>query len=226
MVLYYGSMSPEAQRVGRPRDSRVDHAVLAATRDLLAETGYAALTMDAVAARAGIGKAAIYRRYTTKQEMIFAAAIHGRALPIPADAGSLRDDLTLLIGDIVASLTGPVTAAALPGLFADLTTAPALAARFAETFITAERAYIGEVLDRAQRRGELAHRPDLETVHALLLGPVFAWLFMFGKPARRDLPATLAGLIAAALTTSTQRSPAAGQAPRPTPTAGNPDQVR
>ena len=207
MVLYYGSMSPEAQRAGRPRDSRVDHAVLAATRDLLAEAGYAALTMDAVAARAGIGKAAIYRRYSTKQEMIFAAAIHGRALRIPADAGSLRDDLTLLIGDIVASLTGPVTSAALPGLFADLITTPALAARFAETFIKAERAYIGEVLDRAQRRGELAHRPDLETVHALLLGPVFAWLFMFGKPARRDLPATLAGLIAAALTATS--SPAA-----------------
>jgi AcrR family transcriptional regulator len=196
-------MPSAAQRGGRPRDSRVDHAVLAATRDLLVEVGYAGLTMDAVAARAGIGKAAIYRRYATRQEMVFAAAVHGRVLRIPADAGSLRDDLRLLVEDIVASLTGPVTAAALPGLFADLTTDATLAARFAETFIAAERGYIREVLDRAQRRGELAHRPDLDTVHALLLGPVFAWLFMFGKPAGPDLPATLAGLVTAALTADT-----------------------
>jgi len=200
MVLYPGTMASEPQRVGRPRDSRIDHALLLAARELLGEVGYAALTMDAVAARAGIGKAAIYRRYATKQEMVFAAAIHGRKLRIPTDTGSLREDLTLLIADIVASLSGPVTSAALPGLFADLTTDPALAARFAETFIAAEREYIAEVLDRAQRRGELTYRPDLDLVHALLLGPVFAWLFMFGKRAGRKLPATLAQLVTAALT--------------------------
>lgn len=193
-------MSSGAQRVGRPRDSRVDHAILAATRELLAEVGYAALTMDAVAARAGIGKAAIYRRYATRQEMVFAAAVHGRALTIPADTGSLRGDLTLLVRDIVASLGGPVTSAALPGLFADVTRDPGLAARFAETFVAAEQAYISEVLDRAGRRGELVRRPGLEVVHALLLGPVFAWVFLLGRPARHDLPDTLAELVTAALT--------------------------
>ena len=192
-------MPSGTQRVGRPRDSRVDHAILAVTRELLVEAGYAALTMDAVAARAGIGKAAIYRRYATKQEMVFAAAVHGRAIRIPADTGSLRADLTLLVGDIVDSLSGPVTSAALPGLFADVTTDSALAERFAETFLAAEQAYITEVLDRAVRRGEITHRPDLAVVHALLLGPVFAWLFMLGHPARPDLAATLAGLVAAAL---------------------------
>jgi AcrR family transcriptional regulator len=206
MVLYRGMMTSGTQRVGRPRDSRVDHAILAATRELLVELGYAALTMDAVAAKARIGKAAIYRRYATKQEMVFAAAVHGSTLQVPAATGSLRDDLTLLIGDIVASLSGPVTAAAMPGLFAELTTDPTLAARFAETFIAAERAYISEVLDRAVRRGELAHRPDLELVHALLLGPVFAWLFMFGKPADPDLPATLARLVVDGFSSNGTRS--------------------
>jgi AcrR family transcriptional regulator len=200
MVLYPGTMTSEPQRGGRPRDSRIDHAILAATRELLAEAGYAALTMDAVAARAGIGKAAIYRRYATKQEMVFAAAVHGRKLRIPADTGSLRGDLTQLIAVIVASLNGPVTAAALPGLFSDVAADSALAARFAETFIAAEQAHIAEVLDRAVRRGELAHQPELDLVHALLLGPVFAWLFMMRKRAGRNLPAALAGLVTAALT--------------------------
>jgi hypothetical protein len=100
----------------------------------------------------------------------------------------------------VSAATASPRSAALPGLFADLTSDPALAARFADTFITAEREYISEVLDRAERRGELAHRPQLEVVHALLLGPVFAWLFMFGQPAGRRLPDMLAGLVAAALT--------------------------
>jgi AcrR family transcriptional regulator len=177
----------------------VDHAVLTATRDLLVEVGYAALTMDAVAARAGIGKAAIYRRYATKQEMVFAAAVHGRELTVPADTGSLRGDLTLLVRDIVGSLSGPVTSAALPGLFADVTGDSTVAARFAGTFLAAERAYITEVLDRAERRGELARRPDLEVMHALLLGPVFAWLFLLSQPNRHDLADRLAELLAAAL---------------------------
>jgi AcrR family transcriptional regulator len=197
-------MTGEKQRVGRRRDSRVDRAILEATRHLLVEVGYAALTVDAVAGRAGTGKAAIYRRYATKQEMVFAAAVHGLTLTIPPDAGSLRDDLTALVRTILASLTGPATFAAIPGLFADVAADEAIAARFAQTFIAAERAHVREVLDRAARRGDMTRRPDPDLVHALLLGPVFAWLFLLGRRNDKDIKdfaATLAELATAALTT-------------------------
>ncbi|GAB3995376.1 hypothetical protein GCM10029992_12460 [Glycomyces albus] len=83
-------MSEHRQPGGRPRDGRIDGAIAQATRELLAERGYAGLTVDAVAARAGVGKAAIYRRHATKQEMIFAATVHDMQEQPPPDAGSLR----------------------------------------------------------------------------------------------------------------------------------------
>jgi AcrR family transcriptional regulator len=192
-------MTSEKQRVGRRRDSRVDQAILEATRQLLVEVGYGALTVDAVAARAGTGKAAIYRRYGTKQEMVFAAAVHGLPLPTPPDAGSLHGDLTALAHAIVASLTGPATFAAMPGLFADVAADEAIAARFAKTFLAAERAQVDGILDRAARRGELVRRPDPDVLHALLLGPVFVWLFLFGRHDDKDIATTLADLATAAL---------------------------
>lgn len=171
-------MTTATPRPGRPRDERVDAAILAAVRGLLAETGYAGLTVAAVAARAGIGKAAIYRRYATKQEMVFAAAVHGVDLASPPDRGSLRADLEWLTGDIVATLTGPAVSGVLGGLLADIAADEGVVARMRATFVAHERRNIAAVMDRAVARGELAERPDLAAVHALLLGPVFAWLFV------------------------------------------------
>lgn len=197
-------MSPERQPLGRRRDSRVDHAILDATRDLLTDRGYAALTVDGVASHAGIGKAAIYRRYATKQEMVFAAAIHDMAPSVPPDSGSLVGDLQVLIGLILASLSTPATFAAMPGLLADLAADEALAARFTRTFLTAERDLIAEILQRAVHRGDLSALPDLDLAHGMLLGPIFAWLFLLrlGSDSTAEHAAGLAQLAAAALDTA------------------------
>lgn len=189
------------QPLGRPRDDRVDRAVADATRAILAETGYAQLTVDAVAARAGVGKAAIYRRHATKQQMIFAAVLHDLVLAPPPDSGSLRADVAALLRDIVANLTAP-PAGVVPALLADVHGDPALAAAFTSTFVAAERGCIEEVLDRAVARGELPRRPDPAIAHALLLGPVFAWLFLLLEDPDRLGPVTaaLAETAATALT--------------------------
>jgi AcrR family transcriptional regulator len=186
--------------MGRPRDGRVDEAILHATRSLLAQNGYAGLTMDAVAERAGIGKAAIYRRYSTKQEMVFAAAIHGPDLPGPPDTGSLLGDMAALIQEIVDHLTSPAAAAAIPGLLADVGSSPSLAARFHDVFVIREQAGISGLLDRAVARGELqSPPPDVNLVHALVTGPVFTTLYLQHR-APDDLAGQLAGIIADGLT--------------------------
>ncbi len=177
----------------------MDGAIAAAARELLAEQGYAQLTVDAVAARAGVGKAAIYRRHATKQEMIFAAVMHGLELETPPDAGSLAADLAALTRDIVTNLTTPPPGV-VPGLLADVHADPAMAAAFAGTFVAAERTCVTEVLDRAVARGELSRRPDPATVHALLLGPIFAWLFLLLED--RDRLPELAGTLAEGLARS------------------------
>lgn len=195
---------PEAkQPVGRPRDSQIDHAIAAATRAILAERGYAKLTVDAVAARAGIGKAAIYRRFATKQEMIFAATVHDMEEPPPPDSGSLRGDLEA-IGEVIASQLSTAPPDVLHGLLADIHGDAKLGARFTGTFIERERFVIDTVLARAVERGELAAAPDAAIVHALLLGPIFYWLLiLIGDRAKLDeLVRTTAGAVAETLRAS------------------------
>ncbi|MEV0588622.1 TetR/AcrR family transcriptional regulator C-terminal ligand-binding domain-containing protein [Nonomuraea sp. NPDC050310] len=187
---------------GRPRDEKVDQAILAATREVLGEVGYARLTMDAVAARAGAGKAALYRRYATKQEMVFAAAVHGLDLELPPDTGALASDLRALVGDIVSSLTGPATHAAVPGLLADLGADPALAARFHQTFVARQQDVVAGVLRRAVERGELDREPEVGFAQALLVGPVFLWVFMLNRPERDSFVRDLGDRVAAALLTA------------------------
>lgn len=156
----------------------MDEAILTATRELLTHSGYNGLTMDAVAERAGIGKAAIYRRYATKQDMVFAAAVHVPDLPPPPDTGSLQGDLSALVQEILDHLTTPAASSAVLGLLADIGTSPDLAARFHETFVVREQAGISGLLQRAVARGELPEIPDVALVHALVTGPVFTALYL------------------------------------------------
>ncbi len=79
--------------VGRPRDGTLDTAVLRATQDLLLEQGFDRLSLEAVAVRAGVGKAAIYRRWTGKTELVVAAVADLTRVPDIPDTGDLREDL-------------------------------------------------------------------------------------------------------------------------------------
>jgi AcrR family transcriptional regulator len=194
-------MSEPKQPVGRPRDSQIDHAIASATRALLSERGYGKLTMDAVASRAGIGKAAIYRRFATKQEMIFAATVHDMEEQPPPDSGSLHGDLELIC-EVIAEQLSTAPPAVLHGLLADIHADSSLGARFAGTFIERERFVIDTVLGRAVERGELAAVPDVGIVHALLLGPIFYWLLILigDRGKLPDLVRTTAAAVADTLT--------------------------
>jgi len=184
---------------GRPREQRVDQDVAEATCALLGEVGYARLTIEAVAARAGVGKAAIYRRWTSKADLVFASAVHPLDLPLPSDTGALRGDLTALVESIVACLTPPAAAEAVPGLLGDLSHDPELANRFRTTFVEQERATVVIILERAASRGELGEWPDPDLVHSLLLGSVFSWLFLQRKRPIRDLAVQIGDSVARAL---------------------------
>ncbi|GAB3160859.1 TetR/AcrR family transcriptional regulator [Myceligenerans halotolerans] len=185
--------------MGRPRDGRVGEAILTTTRALLAESGYDGLTVDAVARHARIGKAAIYRRYATKQEMVFAAAVHSPDLPPPPDTGSLLGDLTALVQEIVDRVTNPAAAAAIPGLLADIRSSPELATRFHDAFVTVQQAGLAELLGRAVARGELRSPQDIDLVHALAAGPVFATVYLQNR-STDGLAEQLGRIIASALT--------------------------
>jgi len=179
----------------------VDAALLRAVRSSLTLRGYSATTIEQVAVAAGVGKATIYRRWSSKAEMVFALTVHGTDVQAPPDRGSLGADLHALAGRIVELLGASPARHALPGLLSDLRADPALARRFRSLFVVPERRLVAELLDRAVARGELTTRPDPAGIHAQLLGTAFAWTFLITRRPPRDLTGRMA---AAALATLEQ----------------------
>lgn len=194
-------MTTPAQGVGRPRDADIDAAVLTAARELLAEVGYQSVTMDATAARAGTSKAAIYRRFSSKAEMLFAAVLHGEHIEPPADAGTLYGDLLALATEIRAQLSSPEARAVGSNIIAEINRSPEVARHLRGTFTTGERAVIAAILDRAADRREMDPMPSPETVHRLIGGGLIATALAFGEHLDDDALAEMVAVVAAGLTT-------------------------
>ena len=121
---------------GRPRDGRIDAAIIAATRELILETGYSALTLSAIAARAGTTTAALYRRWSSKAQLVHEAVLEAEAIPVyelPAGGrGEVRaqaQDIRTLVETVRVLFDRPEVGIALPGLIADTVADPELHAR-------------------------------------------------------------------------------------------------
>ncbi|HYG93831.1 MAG TPA: TetR/AcrR family transcriptional regulator [Blastococcus sp.] len=169
-------------RGGRPRDPSRDGVIRAAILHLLADVGYGALTMDAVAAEAGVGKATIYRRWRTKQDLVVDTISDlARAEVQTADTGSLEGDLRQLMHALVGVVNGPTGAATL-SLLSTVPRHPALADAFRTGPLTVWQDSFQQVWDNAEARGEIdpSFRSSVasETISALL---VQRWL-LTGRP--------------------------------------------
>lgn len=167
---------------GRPRDPSIDEAILHATRELLLETGYVGLSIDAVAARARVSKPSVYRRYATKPVLVF-EAVFGQTKAYPApDHGSLLADLRELYSWAVEEFSSPEAHAAIPGLFADLAANPRLADLVRTLVIEPEYARVGAALERARERGEIRADADLTLAIDALTGTALARVFLLDRP--------------------------------------------
>ncbi|MBZ5737089.1 TetR/AcrR family transcriptional regulator [Nocardioides mangrovi] len=145
---------------GRPRDRRIDRAVLAATAELLVETGYADLTVAGIAARAGTTKPAIYRRWRSKAHLVHEAAFPvDDRMEVPHTA-ELADDLRTMVRTVVAVFSDPVARAAVPGLMGEMTTDPTLHAALLERFQAGPIGRVRERLAAAVAAGQA--RADLD----------------------------------------------------------------
>jgi AcrR family transcriptional regulator len=173
---------PRPSRGGRPRDPSRDGVIRAAILRLLADVGYGALTMDAVASEAGVGKATIYRRWRTKQDLVVDTISDlNRAEASAPDTGSLEGDLRQMLRSLVSVINGPTGAATL-SLLSTVPHQPALAEAFQNGPLAVWRQSFEEIWARAEQRGEV--RPGVggsvaaETTSALL---VQRWL-LTGRP--------------------------------------------
>ena len=189
------SETTAARVMGRPREARADRAILEAALELIGEGGVPDLRMDAVAARAGVGKAAIYRRYQSMDELAAAAvAALVSEITVP-DTGSTHADVLALMRDAVEVYSGPVAAGAMPSLVEAMSRNPELAEAVRDGFLAARRAALREVLDRGIGRGDLAQDLDAELALDVLGGPLFYRLLITGGSLDEQLAAGVVELI-------------------------------
>jgi AcrR family transcriptional regulator len=153
-----------ARRPGRRRDDSKDDVILVAARELIAERGYEGMTMDAVAERAGTGKATVYRRWPSKVELTVDAVICGRQFILTIDdvpdTGSLRGDLMSMRGVQRGSRNDEL----MHGLHQAAQADPQVAAVFHEHFVKARTTLMRGLLERARGRGEIAPDRDLDMI--------------------------------------------------------------
>jgi AcrR family transcriptional regulator len=170
-------------RAGRPRDTRLDRAILEAALEEMAESGISEMRMDDVAARAGVGKAAIYRRFDSKDEMVAAAVgeLVSSEILVP-DTGSTRADLVELMREAVILYRKGLAGKVMPSLVEAMRRDPELARVFRERFLNGRRRALTAVLDRGIERGDLRAGLDVELMLDVLGGPLFYRLLITGGP--------------------------------------------
>jgi AcrR family transcriptional regulator len=154
-----------------PRPRTPEDPILRATVDLLAEHGIGGLTVDTVAATTGVSKATLYRRWGSRAQLIHAAISSMQQPFVEPDSGSLREDLVLLLRQLVAYVSRRDSGRLLPALVDAAARDPELAVLQRQT-AQAARAVYERVLRRGIDRGELPADVDTALVIDLLMGPV------------------------------------------------------
>jgi AcrR family transcriptional regulator len=184
------------RQMGRPKDARADRAILETTLELIADRGAHAFRTEDVAARAGVGKGAIYRRYRSKEELVTAAvaALVREEIAVP-DTGSTRGDLLALMREAVELYRSSLPGRLMPKLIGAMADNPELARAVRDGFLAVRRSALSEVLRRGVERGDLRPDLDLELALDVLGGPLFYRLLVTGGPLDEQLAEGVADLI-------------------------------
>jgi AcrR family transcriptional regulator len=156
---------------GRPRSAEADRAILDAAGELLATRGLSGMSIEEVAARAGVSKATIYRRWPSKGLLALDAfMIMFRSLQPPVDTGSLRGDLLSALRAWVRAVTTTPAGRLLASLIAEAQHDPELHAAWRDRVLEPLRTQHRTVLERAVARGEISPEMDQEVVLDLFFG--------------------------------------------------------
>jgi AcrR family transcriptional regulator len=165
-----GTQAP--RRPGRPRSEQADQAIIEAALSLYAESGPEGLCMEDVAARAGVGKATVYRRWPSKEDLLLAVISTLRA-PLPEPAGrSVREDLVTLLGALRSDWADPRRARVFALLLGEGARYPGLMERYRDMVIRPRQEVIRGVLRRGAASGELRPDVDIDAALYMLTGAV------------------------------------------------------
>ncbi|WP_369045527.1 TetR/AcrR family transcriptional regulator [Sinomonas sp. P10A9] len=190
------------------RRARTERSVLDATRAVLGEAGFAGLTVEGVAARAGVAKTTIYRRHRSKTDLALALLLEmvGEVSTRPYTKDTAAE-LVALVDKTVELMQTTVMGLIMKGLVSEVAADPQLAEVYRGQVVTRRQADVTELVERGKARGELREDLDPETVTDLLLGPIYYRFFLSGSPmdgtfGRRLIAALLPSLAPAGQTSN------------------------
>jgi AcrR family transcriptional regulator len=166
----------------------------------LAEVGYGRLSIEAVARRAGVGKTAIYRRWSNKLEMVLeiVSDVAGRSVPLP-DTGSFRGDLQLLMMIVSRALQHRIASQIIPDLMAEASRNPQIAETLQKALRTHQQSVADKLIGQAKSRGELPGDTDPDVAVDLILGPLYWRLSVARNPVDDDYLERMIAAVTAAL---------------------------
>jgi AcrR family transcriptional regulator len=167
---------------GRPRDASADHRILTATFRQLVAVGYPGLSVEAVAADAGVAKTTIYRRYPTKRDLAIAALSQEVPFPPPSVELHGREAIERFVRQAVTVLIESGAVRILGSLLVEEQRDPGILAAFRARILEPRRAIVAEMLQRGIERGEV--RPDIDplVVTEMIAGAVFGHHVILGQP--------------------------------------------
>ena len=176
--------STSSRSPGRPRSEASRQAILTAALSLATETGYAGLTIEGVAARAGVGKQTIYRWWPSKADVLLEAGAAEADLQVPVtDHGSYRADLqAFLKASYAMGNQNPEYVGLLRALMAEAQLDPEFGLRFRAAFLERRREALAVITGRARDRGDLPGRPDPETVADVVFGTIWYRILATTRP--------------------------------------------
>jgi AcrR family transcriptional regulator len=187
-----------AARRGRPRSQEADRAILAAAAALLAERGFAGLSIEEVAARSGVAKTTIYRRWTSRGTLALDAFLADfQSQQPPPDTGSLRGDLLAALRAWIQAVTRTSAGPILAGLIAESQRDPELGIAWRERVVEQLRSQHKIMLNRAIDRGEIPADADQEVVLDLLFGAAYHRLLHRHQPLTDSFARTVVDMVIA-----------------------------
>ncbi|WP_052960132.1 TetR/AcrR family transcriptional regulator [Mycobacterium sp. EPa45] len=179
------------RRRGRPRDERLDAVIVEATIAEVGAKGWSGATVEGIAARAGVGRGSIYRRWPRKIDLFQYAAAVVTCSAEAVDTGSLTDDLVAAVLPIADMLTRPKLVALLPSLLAEAANDTTIRETL-RVFVARSRQRAIDAVERARRRGDIEVSTNAETLIDMLAGALFYRRLLLGEEIDA---ATVTGLV-------------------------------
>jgi AcrR family transcriptional regulator len=151
--------------------------------------------MEAVAAKSGVSKVTVYRRWPSKGALALEVLLEFQNFGPAPDTGTTRGDLIAIVRGVNTGLAHPTATAVIPGLATDLARDPTLAKAFRERFVLPRRQSVAEAIERGVRRGDLPGEVDEDLLVDLLSSPFFYRIFITGHRVEPDLAEKLVDFV-------------------------------